>query len=151
MLRRRKELEMKKGKTERYFYPAIFDYEDENGITVSFPDLPDYVTEGKSEEEALISARNYLGCILIGKEEDGEEIPQPSSLKDIEVKSTQRLVYVDVYMPTLRFASINRSVSRTVTLPAWLNAIAIEKNVNFSQVLQEALKKEFKFTNKNIF
>jgi hypothetical protein len=27
-----------------------------------------------------------------------------------------------------------------VTLPAWLNAAAAERNVNFSQVLQEALK-----------
>ena len=37
-------------------------------------------------------------------------------------------------------AENNRSVNRTVTLPAWLNALALEHNVNFSQVLQEALK-----------
>lgn len=47
---------------------------------------------------------------------------------------------VDVYMPSVRMAEINRSVSRTVTLPAWLNAAAQERNINFSQVLQEALK-----------
>lgn len=28
------------------------------------------------------------------------------------------------------------------TLPAWLNAIALEHNINFSQVLQEALKQQ---------
>ena len=44
------------------------------------------------------------------------------------------------YMPSVRLASVNRSVNRTVTLPAWLNAAALERNVNFSQVLQDALK-----------
>jgi hypothetical protein len=43
-------------------------------------------------------------------------------------------------MPSIRQAHINRSVNRTVTLPAWLNAAALERNINFSQVLQDALK-----------
>ena len=45
-------------------------------------------------------------------------------------------------MPSIRMAQVNRSVNRTVTLPAWLNATALEKGINFSQVLQDALKKE---------
>ena len=49
---------------------------------------------------------------------------------------------VDVYMPSIRMAKINRSVNRTVTLPAWLNAAALERNINFSQVLQDALKSQ---------
>ena len=52
----------------------------------------------------------------------------------------ERAVLIDVYMPSIRMAKVNRSVSRTVTLPAWLNAAALERNINFSQVLQEALK-----------
>ena len=47
---------------------------------------------------------------------------------------------LDVYMPSVRLARVNRSVNRTVTLPAWLNAAALERNVNFSQVLQDALR-----------
>ena len=43
-------------------------------------------------------------------------------------------------MPSIRMAQVNKSVNRTVTLPAWLNAAALERNINFSQVLQEALK-----------
>ncbi len=50
---------------------------------------------------------------------------------------------VDVYMPSIRMVKVNRSVNRTVTLPAWLNAAALERNINFSQVLQDALKWEF--------
>ena len=50
---------------------------------------------------------------------------------------------IDVYMPSIRMAKVNRSVNRTVTLPAWLNFAALEKNINFSQVLQEAFKNNF--------
>ena len=63
------------------------------------------------------------GVIVMCRNEDGE-----------------RAVLVDVYMPSVRLARVNRSVNRTVTLPAWLNAAALERNVNFSQVLQDALR-----------
>ena len=32
-----------------------------------------------------------------------------------------------------------KSVKKTLTIPSWLNDLALEKNINFSQVLQEAL------------
>lgn len=125
--------------TERYFFPAIFTYERGQEIAVSFPDL-DVATSGENETDALLSARELLGCVLNGLEEDGEEIPVPTPLADIKLGKNERAVLVDVYMPTIRMARVNRSVNRTVTLPAWLNAAALERNVNFSQVLQDALK-----------
>ena len=124
---------------ERYFFPAIFTYERGQEIAVSFPDL-DVATSGENETDALLSARELLGCVLNGLEEDGEEIPVPTQLADIKLGKNERAVLVDVYMPTIRMARVNRSVNRTVTLPAWLNAAALERNVNFSQVLQDALK-----------
>ena len=126
-------------KVERYFYPAIFTYAPDQEIAVDFPDLG-AATSGTDEDDALISARELLGCVLYGLEEDGEEIPLPTPLSDIKIKENERAVLVDVYMPSIRMAQINRSVNRTVTLPAWLNAVALEHNVNFSQVLQDALK-----------
>ena len=126
-------------KIERYFYPAIFTYEENQEIAVVFPDL-NCATSGETEEDALLSARELLGCVLNGLEEDGEEIPTPTHLSQINTESNERVVLIDVYMPSIRMAQTNRSVSRTVTLPAWLNAIALEHNINFSQVLQEALK-----------
>lgn len=128
-------------KVERYFYPAIFTYEPDQEIAVTFPDL-DVATSGENEDDALISARELLGISLFGLEEDGEEIPEPTPLSKVETQENERAVLVDVYMPSIRMAQVNRSVSRTVTLPAWMNAAALERNVNFSQVLQEALKKE---------
>lgn len=126
-------------KPDRYFYPAIFIYEQGKEIAVDFPDLK-CATSGANEDDALLSARELLGCVLNGLEEDGEEIPAPTPLPEIETKDNERAVLIDVYMPSVRMANVNRSVNRTVTLPAWLNAAALEKNINFSQTLQDALK-----------
>lgn len=128
-------------KVERYFYPAIFTYEPNQEIAVVFPDL-NCATSGTTEDDALLSARELLGCVLNGLEEDGEEIPDASPLYKIKTEENERVVLIDVYMPSVRMAQANRSVSRTVTLPAWLNAMALEHNINFSQVLQEALKNQ---------
>jgi predicted RNase H-like HicB family nuclease len=124
---------------ERYFYPAIFIYEPGQEIAVDFPDLG-CATSGTNDDDALLSARELLGCVLNGLEEDGEKIPTPTPLAEIKTKENERAVLIDVYMPSVRMANENRAVNRTVTLPAWLNAAALERNINFSQVLQEALK-----------
>lgn len=126
-------------KVERYFYPAIFIYEPGKEIAVDFPDLK-CATSGTNDDDAFLSARELLGCVLYGLEEDEEDIPSPTPLSKIQVKENERAVLIDVYMPSIRMSNINRSVNRTVTLPAWLNAAALERNINFSQVLQDALK-----------
>lgn len=128
-------------KTDRYFYPAVFSYDPDEEIAVVFPDL-DVATSGENDDEALISARELLGLTMAGLEEDGEPIPEPTRLKDIVLADNERAVLVDVYMPSVRLAHVNRSVNRTVTLPAWLNAAALERGINFSQVLQEALRSQ---------
>ena len=125
---------------ERYFFPAVFTYEPDQEIAVVFPDL-DCATSGENDDDALLSARELLGAVLYGMEEDGEPIPTPSALNAVQAEDNERVVLVDVYMPSIRLAKVNRSVNRTVTLPAWLNAAALEKNINFSQVLQDALKR----------
>lgn len=126
-------------KPNRYFYPAVFTYEPEQEIAVVFPDL-DVATSGVDEQDALMSARELLGITMYGIEQDGLEPPVPTHVNEVDVAANERTVLVDVYMPSVRLASANRAVSRTVTLPAWLNAQAAERGFNFSQVLQEALK-----------
>ena len=128
-------------KVDRYFYPAVFTYEEGQEIAVVFPDL-DAATSGENDDDALLSARELLGCVMYGLEEDGEEIPTPTPLSKVKIGENERAVLVDVYMPSIRMAQVNRSVNRTVTLPAWLNSAALERNINFSQVLQEALKNQ---------
>ena len=126
-------------KKERYFFPAIFTCEKGKEIAVVFPDL-DVATSGVDDADALLSARELLGITIFGLEEDGEDIPAPSPLSNIHTEENEMVALIDVYMPSIRMAQENRSVNRMVTLPAWLNAAALERDINFSQVLQEALK-----------
>lgn len=126
-------------KPDRYFYPAIFTYEPGQEIAIVFPDL-DCATSGNNDDDAFLMARELLGCVLYGLEEDNEEIPKPTPLSQITTKENERVLLIDVYMPSIRLAQVNKSVNRTVTLPAWLNAVALERGINFSQVLQDALK-----------
>lgn len=126
-------------KKDRLFYPAVFTYEEGQEIAVVFPDL-DVATSGVSDEDAFLSARECLGMTICGLEEDGESIPSPTSLADLHVGDNERAVLIDVFMPSVRMANVNKSVNRTVTLPAWLNAMALENNINFSQVLQDGIK-----------
>ena len=46
----------------------MFTYEEGQEIAVSFPDL-DVATSGKDQNDALLSARELLGCVLFGLEE----------------------------------------------------------------------------------
>ena len=126
-------------KQDRYFYPAIFTYEENQEIAITFPDF-DVATSGENDDDALLSARECLGITIYGLEEDNESIPEPSALSSIKVNKNERAVLIDVFMPSIRMANVNKSINRTVTLPAWLNSAALENNLNFSQVLQDALK-----------
>ena len=126
-------------KDDRYFYPAVFTYDPDCEIAVTLPDF-DVATSGVDEGDALMSARELLGITIFGMEQDGEELPVPSHVNDVEVDENERAVLVDVFMPSIRMANVNKSVTRTVTLPAWLNALAMENGENFSQVLQEGLR-----------
>lgn len=128
-------------KPDRYVFPAVFTYEEGEEIAVVFPDL-DVATSGNSDEDAMLSARELLGLVLFGLEEDGEPIPTPSAVVTVPHDADEVVTLVDVFMPSVRLAQQNKSVSRTVSLPAWLNALALEKQVNFSQVLQSALMKQ---------
>ena len=127
---------------DKYVYPAVFTYEDGYEIAVTFPDLPGCATSGADEPEALEMAKDALGGHIWCLEKDGDDIPAPSLLCDIEPESNEQTVLIDVYMPTVRLSQENRAVNRTVTLPAWLNAAALSKGINFSQALQSTLMNE---------
>lgn len=129
-------------KNDYYVFPAVLTYDEGYDIAVTFPDLPGCATSGADEKEAYRMAREAMSLHLFGMEQDGDEIPSPSSLSEIqkELEPNECVMMIEVFMPSIRMAQENKSVNRTVTLPAWLNARAIECGVNFSAVLQDALK-----------
>jgi predicted RNase H-like HicB family nuclease len=126
-------------KKDHYIYPAVFEYSND-GISISFPDLPGCFSCANSDQEAVKMANDALGLHLYSLEEDNDEIPEPTPINNIHLDSNQAVVLIEVYMPTMREAIENYSIKKTLSIPQWLNKLAIEKNVNFSQVLQSALK-----------
>lgn len=125
---------------KRYAYIAIFSYDDD-GISIEFPDLPGCYpcTDRTDTEIALKNAKEALGLHLFGMEQDDEEIPEPTPIKDIVLKDNQVPVLIDVFMPPIREQIRNKFVKKTLSLPAWLSAAAEADGVNCSKLFQNAL------------
>ncbi|WP_097034014.1 type II toxin-antitoxin system HicB family antitoxin [Clostridium tertium] len=127
---------------DKYVFFAVFTPGEEGGHTITFPDLPGCITEGDDIEEEMRNAKEALGLHLFGMEEDKEEIPNPSKGENIELEKGQFLVPIVVYMKNIRKDLDNKAVSKTITIPRWLKREAESQKINFSGVLQRALKKE---------
>ena len=124
---------------DQYIYPCVFMYEDE-GISVYYPDLDGCVTFGNDEQQAFHNAKEALTLHLYGMEQDGDPIPPPSRIKDITLNENEQAILLEVSMPAFRAKQANKLVKKTLTIPEWLNIVAENSGVNFSQLLQSALK-----------
>jgi len=142
---------MNNTKSNKNTYPTFI---KENGkiFLVYVPDL-DIYTEGKSLTDAIEMARDAIGLKGITLEDDGVDVPPPSSpevaLKkaqneadDIFDYSTGLLTFVDVNFTEYRLKHDNKMVRRNVTLPCWMNYQAEKAHLNVSKVLQDALEKQ---------
>lgn len=125
---------------DNYVFPAVFDV-DSDGISIFFPDLPGCLPCADTMEEAFKNAREALQLHLFGMEEDGEEIPEPTPVQDIKLEPRQTLAVIDAWMPPYRERKLNKSLNKTVTIPKWLDMLAKKEKVNYSHLLQDALKK----------
>lgn len=128
-------------KKDTYTFPAIFSYDDD-GISIEFPDLPGCFSCAASTDEAMNMAKEALSLHLYGMEEDNDTIPEPSTIDKFNLSKNQIPVLIEVYMPLIRTAVENQSIKKTLTIPQWLNKLAEKNNINFSQVLQSALKEQ---------
>lgn len=124
----------------KYFYPAVFTKES-TGYSVSFPDLEGCFTEGDTLEEAYKMSRDAIGLFLLG--ENGQfNFPVPRNPKDIHTGENEFVVLVEFDDLEYRKRHESRSVKKTLTIPSWLNTLAEENNINFSNTLQNALMHE---------
>ena len=111
-------------------------------------------TCGETLEKAFEMAIECLAGYLYINEREDTPVPAPSSLTDINIKkiadeleivpdeSFVNMVTVDVKEYAKNH--FEKPVKKTLSLPAWPNAAALERNINFSQVLQEALLQKIK-------
>ena len=67
-------------------FSVIFEPQPEGGFTVFVPALPEIVTEGDTEEEALAMAKDAIRLVLEDRAARGEDIPGDSSTRVREVK-----------------------------------------------------------------
>lgn len=140
-------------------YPACF-IKEETGYSVLFPDLGT-ATCGETLDEAMRMAVDCLAGVLYLMKKDGETPPTPSQPGEVEPAKVLAELYGEGEEPPLSDAFVNmitvdveeyarrhfeRSVKKTLSIPAWLNEAALRAGLNFSQVLQEALKERLEVT-----
>ncbi len=125
---------------DRYIFPAIFHCEND-GISIEFPDLPGCLPCANTMEEAFRHAKEAMALHLFGMEEDGDPIPEPADINILMKNTKASVTLIEVWMPPFRSEMKNKAVKKTLTIPQWLDDLAKENKVNYSQILQEALKK----------
>ena len=127
----------------KYVYPAIFHPEKKGGFSIFFPDTEGCYPQGDTMVEAVEMAEDALNLMLWDKEENKEPIPHPSMPQDIRLEDPSDCI-VWVSADTFKYRKMHdtKSVKKTLSIPRWLDTLATDNNINFSNVLQNALKKQ---------
>jgi len=130
----------------KYAYPAIFTTEKVSDLgivyVVEIPDILGCVTEGESIAEAISMAREALaGCLLVMKQSK-ETIPAPSDITLFKFEPGQFASIIDVDLSEYLRKKQKKAIIKTVSLPQWIDAMAEEAGISYSQVIQKALKEE---------
>lgn len=124
---------------KKLFYPALFHKAEEGGFWVSFPDVPECLTQGDDMTQAYEMAVDALGLALTCREKERQPIPDSSDPTTITPEPDSFLVVIEFDMLSYKKRISSRAVKKTLSIPEWLNEAAMSMDLNFSQVLQEAL------------
>lgn len=120
-------------------YPVVLSKNDD-GYFVTVPDFT-VNTEGKDVADAIAMARDAIGINVLQLEDEGKAAPEPYS-RSYQMQDDDILTLVDIDMTEYRNKYENRAVKKNCTIPYRLNADAEKAGINFSQLLQEALKQK---------
>lgn len=123
----------------KFFYPALFRQES-SGYSVVVPDLDGCYSQGENMEEACEMVFDAIGLYLEGRQES--DYPQPSSLVQIQTAPDEVLVLIPFDNKAYERKWNTKSVRKSLTIPQWLNEEAERHHINYSKILQDALKKE---------
>lgn len=122
----------------KYTFAAVFTPEADGGYSIRFPQLDGCFTQGDNFEEAHAMACDAMSLYLYTLEQNEISIPAPEM--NVATASGEIVVPITAWMTPFRDEMENRAVKKTLTIPAWLNDAAEKRHVNFSQILQSALK-----------
>lgn len=126
----------------KYIYPVIFRTVEDGFYAVSVPDLPGCFTQGKDLQEAYEMAQDAIALWICDSEDNSELIPSASDIQLMQHDKNEFVSLVSVDTTEYRAAIDNKAIKKTLTIPSWLNRAAEKQHLNFSQILQEALKKK---------
>lgn len=124
---------------QKLFYPAVFHTAEEGGFWITFPDLPECMTQGDDMQNAYEMAVDALGLAISSRKREKQEIPSPSQPNEIVLSAEECCVVIEFDMLAYQKRTNSKAVKKTLTIPEWLNEEALSLGLNFSQVLQEAL------------
>lgn len=119
-------------------YPVVLS----RGVTHIIAYVPDFNinSQGCDLAEAMEMARDAIGLMGIDMEDDGLPLPDASALSGVKASSNEIVTLVDVDFAEYRRKHDSRAVKKNCTLPSWLAYEAEQAGINFSAVLQAALK-----------
>ena len=126
---------------DEYIFYGYFTKHTNNDYQVNFYDFENIITCGETLENAFKMAEDSLKLELFDLYSDNKEIPN-GSFPDIKLKDNQIPFIIKINLKEAIKQYDNKSVKKTLTIPSWLNKEAERNNINFSQVLQEALKQK---------
>lgn len=123
-------------------YPACFypDEEKAGAYAVVVPDLPGCVSGGDTLADAILMATDAASGWVLDELENGNPAPQASSLASITPEPGGFVSMLVLDMDTYVELYGEKAVQKSLSIPAWLNTFAEKKHIDFSQVLQDALK-----------
>lgn len=132
-------------------YPAVFFKKKSGAYSVEFPDLNYISIDGKDLKEVSEKAVDCLARHLYMLKMSGENIPYPTTVDRIESENKYRdeydfvnIQYVSVDVEAYAEANFNKKVRKSVSIPAWVDEEAKDLGINFSEVLDLALKSVIK-------
>ena len=129
-------------KQDSVTYLAIFSKESDGGYSIDVPAIDGAYTCSDTFEEGVRYAQEVIGLCLYDEEKEKTEYPDDIDMDELDLEEGDLAVYVNVYLP-YQFSLVKEVYkNKMVTLPTWLEALAMNKNINFSRVLTEGLKKE---------
>ena len=121
-------------------YPVIIT-KDKDFFVASIPDF-ETGTQGESLAEAIEMARDAIGMCGCYMQDEKKDIPIPTDIGNVTKEASDILTLVDVDFDEYRKKHEMRTVRKNVTIPWWLNEEAESANINFSALLQKAIKAE---------
>ena len=120
-------------------YLAVCEPDDENEFSVYFPDLPGCVSYGTDIENAKKNAKEALELHIYGMQEDGETFPEPRECVS-DIKKGDCIFAITIFPELVINELDNRRVKTNCTIPAYLKKKGEKAGVNFSQLLECALR-----------